>query len=129
MATRCDDRAFQTPEIETLLPGSPPAADVLNNTVVRLPVPPSRANFYEAGLSRGFFGKLRLEANVFRRDFRDFGDDAVLLNTGVSFPISFSRARIRGEEIKIEVPRWGRLSGFVSYSNQLGVAQGPVTGG
>jgi hypothetical protein len=52
-----------------------------------------------------------------------------LLNTGVSFPISFSRARIRGEEIKIEVPRWGRFSGFVSYSNQLGVAQGPVTGG
>jgi hemolysin activation/secretion protein len=52
-----------------------------------------------------------------------------LLNTGVSFPISFSNARIRGEEIKIEVPRWGRFSGFISYSNQLGMAQGPVTGG
>ena len=123
------DRAFQTPAIENLLLASSPAADVLNGIVVRLPVPPSRANFYEAGLSRGFFGKLRLEANVFRRDLRDYADDDVLLNTGVSFPISFSRARIRGEEIKIEVPRWGRFSGFVSYSNQLGVAQGPVTGG
>ena len=123
------DRAFQTPAIENLLLASSPAADVLNGIVVRLPVPPSRANFYEAGLSRGFFGKLRLEANVFRRDLRDYADDDVLLNTGVSFPISCSRARIRGEEIKIEVPRWGRFSGFVSYSNQLGVAQGPVTGG
>ena len=129
LAHICYDRAFQTPAIENLLLASSPAVDVLNNTVVRLPVPPSRANFYEAGLSRGFFGKLRLEANVFRRDFRDFGDDDVLLNTGVSFPISFSSARIRGEEIKMEIPRWGRFSGFVSYSNQLGVAQGPVTGG
>ena len=123
------DRAFQTPAIENLLLASSPAADVLNQTVLRLPVQPSRANFYEAGLSRGFFGRLRLEANVFRRDFRNYGDDDVLLNTGVSFPINFSSARIRGEEIKIEVPRWGPFSGFVSYSNQLGMAQGPVTGG
>ncbi len=123
------DRAFQTPAVENLLLASSPAADVLNRTVLRLPVQPSRANFYEIGFSRAFFGKARLEGNVFRRDFRDYGDDDVLLNTGVSFPISFSNARIRGEEVKIEIPRWGRFSGFVSYSNQLGMAQGPVTGG
>ncbi len=123
------DRAFQTPAIENLLLASSPLTDVLNDTVLRLPVPPSRANFYEAGISRAFWGKLRLEANVFRRDFRNFGDDDVLLNTGISFPISFANARIRGEEIKLEVPRWGRFSGFLSYSNQLGIAQGPVTGG
>ena len=123
------DRAFQTPAAENLLLASSPAVDVLNDTVIRLPVPPSRANFYEAGFERAFFGKLRIAAEVFRRDFRDAGDDDVLLNTGVSFPISFHSARIRGEEVKIEVPRWGRFSGFVSYSNQLGIAQGPVTGG
>ncbi len=123
------DRAFQTPAIENLLLASSPAADVLNDTVLRLPVRPSRANFYEAGLARAFFGHLRLDANVFRRDFRDYGDDDVLLNTGVSFPINFASARIRGEEIKIEIPRWGRFSGFLGYSNQIGIAQGPVTGG
>jgi hypothetical protein len=123
------DRAFQTPAIENLLLASSPAADVLNDTVVRIPVPASRANFYEVGVSRAFAGKVRLDASVFRRDFRNYGDDDVLLNTGVSFPISFATARIRGEEIKIEVPRWGIFSGFLSYSNQLGTAQGPVTGG
>jgi hypothetical protein len=123
------DRAFQTPAIENLLLASSPAADVLNGTVLRLPVRPSRANFYEIGFSRAFFGKLRLESNVFRRSFRDYSDDDVLLNTGVSFPITFSEAYIRGAEIKIEIPRWGRFSGFVSYSNQLGIAHGPVTGG
>jgi TonB dependent receptor len=81
------------------------------------------------GFTRAFFGKARLDANIFRRDFRNYGDDDPLLNTGVTIPISFADARIRGEEIKIEIPRWGWLSGFVSYSNQLGVAQGPVTGG
>lgn len=123
------DRAFQTPAIENLLLASSPAVDVLNDTVLRLPVPPSRANFYELGFSRAFFGKLRLDAAVFRRDFRDYADDDILLNTGVNFPISFATARIRGEELKLEVPRWGRFSGFISYSNQLGTAQGPVTGG
>jgi len=123
------DRAFETPAIENLLLASSPAADVLNDTVLRLPVPPSFANFYEIGFSRAFFGKARLDAAVFRRDFRNCADDDVLLNTGISFPISFANARIRGEEIKLEVPRWGRFSGFVSYSNQLGIAQGPVTGG
>jgi hypothetical protein len=123
------DRAFQTPAMENLLLASSPAVDVLNGSVLRLAVQPSRANFYEIGFTRAFFDKVRLEANVFRRDFRDYADDDVLLNTGVTFPISFSRARIRGEEVKIEVPRWGMFSGFVSYSNQLGVAQGPVTGG
>jgi hypothetical protein len=123
------DRAFQTPAIENLLLASSAAAEGLNSTVLRLPVRPSRANFYEIGFSRAFFGKVRLDATVFRRDFRDYGDDDVLLNTGVSFPISFSHARIRGEEVKIEIPRWGRFSGFVSYSSQLGMAQGPVTGG
>jgi hypothetical protein len=123
------DRAFQTPAIENFLLASSSAVDFLSEAVLRLPVPPSRANFYEMGLSRAFFGKARLEASVFRRDFRNYSDDDVLLNTGVSFPISFSNARIRGEEIKIEIPRWGWFSGFVSYSNQLGEAQGPVTGG
>jgi hypothetical protein len=123
------DRAVQTPAIENLLLASSPAADVLNDTVLRLPVPPSRADFYEIGFSRAFFGKARLDAAVFRRDFNNYGDDDVLLNTGISFPISFAHARIRGEEVKLEVPRWGRFSGFVSYSNQLGTAQGPVTGG
>lgn len=123
------DRAFQTPPIENLLLASSPSVDVVNDTVLRLPVRPSRANFYEIGFSRAILGKLRLDAAVFRRDFRDYGDDDVLLNTGVNFPINFSSARIRGEEIKIEVPRWGRFSGFISYSNQLGTAQGPVTGG
>jgi hypothetical protein len=75
------------------------------------------------------FGKLRLDANVFRRNFHNFADDDVLLATGVSFPIAFDHARIIGEEIRLAVTEWGRFAGFLSYSNQSANAQGPITGG
>jgi hypothetical protein len=52
-----------------------------------------------------------------------------LLHTGVSFTIAFATAHISGEEVRLEVPRWGRFSGYLSYANQSGTDQGPVTGG
>ena len=48
---------------------------------------------------------------------------------GGTAPIAFSTAHIYGEEVQIAVPHWGRFSGFISYSNQKGVGQGPITGG
>lgn len=123
------DRVFQTPAMENLLLASSPELDSLNPIVVRLPVEPARANYYEVGLTKAFLGRLRLDANVFRRNFRNYSDDDVLLDTGVSFPIAFDRARIFGEEVRLEVPRWGRFSGYLTYGNQSGIGQGPITGG
>jgi outer membrane receptor for Fe3+-dicitrate len=123
------DRVFQTPAIENLLLASSPQLDSLNPIVIRLPVRPGRANYYELGVTKAMLGKLRLDANVFRRDFRDYSDDDVLLDTGVSFPVAFAHARIIGEELRLEIPHWGRFSGYLSYANQSGIGQGPITGG
>lgn len=123
------DRVFQTPAVENLLLASSPQLDSVNPTVVRLPVQPARANYYEVGITKAFGGKLRLDANIFRRDFRNYSDDDVLLDTGISFPIAFAQARIAGEELRLEVPHWGRFAGYLSYANQSGIGQGPITGG
>jgi outer membrane cobalamin receptor len=123
------DRVFQTPAVENLLLASSPLLDSLDPIVVRLPVRPARANYYEAGFTKAISGKVRLDANVFRRDFRNYSDDDVLLDTGVSFPIAFAKATITGEEVRLEVPQWGRFSGYLSYANQTGIGQGPITGG
>ena len=123
------DRVFQTPAIENLLLASSPLLDAISPSVLRLPVRPGRGNFYEGGVTKAFLGKLRLDANVFCRDFRHYSDDDVLLDTGVSFPIAFAKARIFGEEVRVEVPQWGRFSGYLSYANQSGIGQGPITGG
>src|SRR5262249_13446454 len=124
----CYDRAFQTPAMENLLLASSPELDSLDPVVVRLPVRPSRGNYFEGGVTQALFGKLRLDVNLFRRNFRQFADDDVLLDTGVSFPIAFDNARIIGAEIRVAVSEWGRFSGFLSYSNQSASAQGPITG-
>ncbi|HEV8041418.1 MAG TPA: TonB-dependent receptor [Bryobacteraceae bacterium] len=123
------DRIFQTPAFENLLLSSSPAVASLSGNLLRLPVQPSRGNFYEAGFAKGLFGKVRLDANYYRRAVNNFADDDLLLNTGVSFPIAFRSAEIHGLEVKLEIPRWGPVTGFVSYSNMLGIGYFPVTGG
>jgi TonB dependent receptor len=123
------DRVFQTPAVENLLLANSPQLNSINPIVLRLPVRPARGNFYEAGVTKALGGKLRVDANLFRRDFHNYSDDDVLLDTGVSFPIAFAKAQIIGEEVRIEVPEWGRFSGFLSYANQSGIGQGPITGG
>ena len=121
------DRTFGTPPFENLLVSA--AASSQLNEGLYLPLRPSRGNYYEAGLTKGIGAKVRLDANYFRRDVRNFEDDDLLLNTGVSFPIAFAKAQIRGVEVKLEVPRWGRFSGFLSYANTIGVGQFPISGG
>lgn len=123
------DRVFQTPSFENTLLSSSLQIDALSNQFLRLPVQPSRGNYYEAGMSKGFLARMRLDANVYRRDVSNFADDDQLLNTGISYPITFDHAIIYGAEGKFELIRFGNFSGFVSYSYMVGNVWLPVTGG
>jgi hypothetical protein len=123
------DRVFQTPDSENLLLSSSNEVVSLNPQVLRLPVQPSHGNYYEVGLTKGFLQKLGLDFNYFERSVNHFADDDQLLDTAISFPIAFRKARIYGAEGKLDIPHWGRLSGFVSYSYMVGAAYLPVTGG
>jgi outer membrane receptor for Fe3+-dicitrate len=125
------DRIFQTPSFENILLASSPAAEAIDNSVpaVQLPVQPSHGNYFEWGATKGFFGKLRLDANMFRRDVNNYADDTQILSTGISFPIAFDHAILYGAEAKLQLLQWGRFSGFASYSYIVGNAWFPVTGG
>jgi hypothetical protein len=123
------DRVFQTPAIENLLLASSETVEGLGDEVVRLPVPPSRGNFYEAGLSKLLGPRVRLDLSAFNRRMTDVADDDLLLNTGVSFPIAFRRAEIKGAEVKLDLHSWKHISGSVGYSYLRGVGELPVTGG
>jgi hypothetical protein len=120
---------FQTPAVENLLLASSPQFSSVNPVVVRLPVRPARGNYYEVGITKALGGVARLDVNVFRRAFRNYSDDDVLLDTGVSVPIAFASAQIVGDELRLELKQWGRFAGSVSYANQSGRGQGPITGG
>ena len=125
------DRIFQTPSFENMLLASSPAAEAIDTSVpaLQLPVQPSHGNYYELGATKAFFGKLRVDANMFRRQGNNFADDSQVLSTGISFPIAFRKAILYGAEAKLEVLRWGRFSGFASYSYIVGNVWNPVTGG
>ena len=121
------DRVFGTPPFENLLVSAAP--DVRFGEGVYLPLHPARGNYYEAGFAKSLGRHVRLDASYFRREVRNFEDDDLLLNTGVSFPIAFDKASIRGTEVKLEVPLWGHFSGYLSYTNSIGIGQLPITGG
>jgi hypothetical protein len=123
------DRVFQTPSFENILISSSNEVVSLDPSVLRLPVQPSRGDYYEGGMSKTFLGQFRFDANVFRRAVRNYADDDQLINTAVSYPIAFDKGIIYGAEGKIEIPHWGHLSGFASYSYTVGNAWFPVTGG
>jgi hypothetical protein len=70
-----------------------------------------------------------MDASYFGRTMSNFADDDLLLNTGVSFPIAFRRAEVRGTEVKLDVPHWRAVTGSVSYAYMRGVGELPITGG
>ncbi len=123
------DRVFQTPAFENILLSSSTAAAGLNPISLQLPVPPSEGNYYEAGLTKAFHKKVKLDANYFRRVVNNYADDNLLENTTISFPFAFHNAIIYGAEAKLTLPDWRHFSGFLSYSYQVGTAWFPVTGG
>ena len=124
------DRVFQTPSFENILLSSSTQVESIDPTdFLRLPVKPSRGDYYEGGLSTVFVRHLKLDVNYFRRFVNDYADDDQIDNTSISFPISFRKSIIYGAEGKITVPEWHRFSGFASYSYQVGNVWNPVTGG
>ncbi|HWE85441.1 MAG TPA: TonB-dependent receptor plug domain-containing protein [Terracidiphilus sp.] len=123
------DRIFQTPAFENILLSSSPQVQALSPEFLRLPVQPSRGNYFEVGLAQAIAGRTRLDLNLYRRQAANFADDNQLLNTGVSYPIAFHKAVIYGAEIRLQLVGRGPFSGFASYSDMLGNVWFPVTGG
>ena len=123
------DRAFGTPAMENLLLSTSAKVRTLDGTAKQLTLRPSRANYYELGATKELFHKAHISANVFQRDTRNFADDDVLLDTGVSFPIALSRAHIYGAESQLALPQWGPFSAWINYSYMVASARLPVVGG
>jgi hypothetical protein len=92
------DRVFQTPAFENLLVSSSPAVSSLDPLVLRLPVQPARGNYYEAGFAHALMSHIRMTGNFFWRRYHNYPDDDLLLNTGVSFPITFALANITAKK-------------------------------
>ena len=123
------DRVFQTPSFENILVSSSSQIDAINPDFLRLPVQPSNGNDFELGATKGFVNRVRFDLSTYWRAARNAADDDQLLNTGVSYPISFDRSGTYGAEGKVQVVAAGPVSGFLSYSYMVAKVWFPVTGG
>jgi hypothetical protein len=123
------DRVFQTPAVENLLLASSRVFEDASQPAVTLPVRASRGDFVEGGVTAALWSAARLDVTGYRRTFSQFADDDVLLNTGISFPIAFDSARIKGLDVKLTLPPRRGVSGYLSYSLLKGTSSLPAVGG
>ena len=123
------DRVFQIPAMENILLASSDEVGNLGGEGTFLQLRPSRGNFVDIGFSKSVSRHVRLDGNWYRRTSRNFADDSLLLNTGVSFPTAFSEAEVHGFESKVDIRGFGPFSGQVSYANMVGKGRLPVAGG
>jgi hypothetical protein len=123
------DRTFETPPIENILLASANVVEELGGEGEILALESSRGHFAEIGFSKRLLNRVRLDGTAFSRRSTNMVDDDLLLNTGVSIPLTFSRAVVKGIEGKLDIVRWGRASGSISYSNSVGTGYLPFAGG
>lgn len=130
------NRVFQTPVNENLLLSNSERSAVLVPPDVRatlggalIRIPPERQNSYEVGAQQSLAGKLSINGAYFRKDITNLHDNDNFLNTGIIFPTSLARARVRGAEGRLTLPERGGLSGAVSFTHYGVIVDPPFTGG
>jgi hypothetical protein len=64
---------------------------------------PSHGDDFDAGTTKSFVGKLRLDANTFCRQVSNYSDDDAILNSTIGFPVALRKAILCGVEAILEV--------------------------
>ncbi len=130
------NRNYQTPVNENLLLQSSERATVLVPPEVRealggalILIKPERQNFIEVGAQQVLAPKLSLNAVYFRKDIWDLHDNDNFFNTGIIFPTSLARARVRGAEGRINLAEYKNLAGSISFTHYDVLVRPPFTGG
>jgi len=130
------NRNYQTPVNENLLLSNSDRASVLVTPEVRealggalILIKPERQNVIEVGAQQILAPKLSLNAVYFRKDIRDLHDNDNFFNTGIIFPTSIARARVRGAEGRINLAEYRNFAGSMSFTHYSVLVTPPFTGG
>ena len=126
------DRFFQPPQAENLLLGSSEQARALSPFVDETgggeALEPERQWAGELGVNQVARG-MRFDVAYWRRTVDSVSDPNVLFGTTIIVPNAIARGEADGVDVRVDLPRRGGASGYVSYTNSRVVNFGPVTGG
>jgi outer membrane receptor for ferrienterochelin and colicin len=127
------DRFFQPPQAEYLLLGSSEQARELSPFVDETgggeDLQPERQWAGEVGVNQTLAHAARIDVSYWRRRVESVSDPNVLFGTTLFVPNSIARGEADGVDVRLDLPRRGGASGYVSYTNSRVVNFGPVTGG
>lgn len=127
------NRLFMPPQIENLLLADSEQARALSPFVEESGggalIRSEKTSAYEIGFAQDFFRLCKLDTAYWYRNFRNFADPNVLLNTTVIFPNSVAKGFARGVDVRLDVVPVHGFSGYLSYTNQRISQTGPINGG
>ena len=132
------NRVMYTPEFENILLSSSEAAAKLVPPAVKasrelgggvLLVPSERQNAYDVGVQQAIGSKVRLDFDVWRRRGRFAGDQDQFENTGIVFPLAFSKGRFDGWNLRLDTAPINGFHGYLSVGHTKAVYVPPPTGG
>ena len=118
---------YQGPPLVTV---SGPLVDAASNqNLAFIPLDGERDEEHQYGVTIPLWG-WTIDADNFLTSARNYFDHNNFNNSNLFFPITIQGARISGWELTLRSPRiYNRAQVYLTYSNQLALAYGCITGG
>jgi hypothetical protein len=132
------NRVLYTPEFENILFSTSAAAEKLVPPEVQasqqlgggeLFVHSERQNAIDIGFQQGISSRLRLDADYWRRKSQFAGDQDQFQNTGIVFPLAFTRGNLNGWNVRLDLAKTAGFRGFLSLGHTHAEYVPPLTGG
>jgi len=125
-------RSLETPYNENLVfssaTGEGGLAGVLGDSTPS-PLKPGRRHQFNLGIQQGIWKHIVVDADYFWKRTRNAYDFSVLLNTPITFPISWNLAKIDGFSARVNLSDYKGLSAFFSAGHTRARYFPPESGG
>jgi hypothetical protein len=123
------DRLYLPPENEGLLLANSAQAAALTAAGSALLLQGERQHSYEIGFQQRIKHWLRIDGAYYSKDVRHGSDNGQYLNTGVLFPVSIDSAKLKGFDLRLDVPEHRGFSAYGSFGTGSAIFAPPFTGG
>jgi outer membrane receptor for Fe3+-dicitrate len=109
-------RTFETPYNENLIlssaTGAGGLADGILGAATNEPLQPGRRNGFNTGIQQGIGRYIIIDADYFWKYTNNAYDFNVILNTPIAFPISWSKSKLDGVAMRVNLANYKGLSAF-----------------
>src|SRR5437016_3449633 len=126
-------RNFETPYNENLVLSSVTGAGGLANGILgdtsNLPLRPGSRSQFNAGIQQALGRYIVIDADYFNKRTNNAYDFNVLLNTSVTFPISWQKSKLDGASFRINLTNYKGLTAFMVAGHTRARFFPPETGG